>query len=462
MWGAPAGVDSASSRRTNRLRVRVVTDGTTDRGGRDRRFGAPGIRYGATMRRGYALLIAIAVAIVLFHEFTSRFAQGNGKGNAHGSALRAEDFVWAIPAIALGAAVGAMLVVASASRAGLSVLERLGLPGLGGDARARANGLVWGAVGLLAVHFTGAAFDVFPGGHEAVAALMAMALGYGTFRLHRHAIEHEAYRTFNLVAMLLAVGCLASMSITPTGEWWTLNFSTLGTSDDFAAACFNIAIVVAGAGIAAMSGALTHAVAAPRYAARRGGVTAMRVLIIVIGVGLIGVGLVPIDGATDLHNAAASAAAAAFAVLCLGVQLWARRLPTSLIVASYASIAIEVIAMIGYDGIGVFNLTVFEVVAFTLVFAWLIALVAMTHASPEASDAAVRRHVARTRQVPHPIGTRDAAGRWARTTTRGSPAGHHSSRASRPSRPLAMHDVQRALCRRTDGADEPPDGLVIA
>jgi hypothetical protein len=462
MWGAPAGVDSASSRRTNRLHSRAATNGTADRGGRDRHFGEPGIRYGATMRRGYALLIAIAVAIVLFHEFTSRFASGNGERHVHGSTLHAEDFVWALPAITLGAGVGAMLVVASASRAGLSVLERLGLPGLGGEARALANGLVWGAVGLLGVHFTGAAFDVFPGGHEAAAAFLAVALGYGTFRLHRHAIEHEAYRTFNLIAMLLAVGCLASMSITPTGEWWTLNFSTLGTSDDFAAACFNIAIVVAGAGMAAMSGALTHAIAATRYAARRGGVTAMRVLVIVIGVSLMGVGLVPIDGATDLHNAAASAAAAAFAVLCLGVQVWARRLPTSLIVASYASIAVEVIAMIGYDGIGVFNLTVFEVVAFTLVFAWLIALVALTHASPEASGSDGRRHVARTRHVPHLIGTRHAAGRWARTTIPGGATQHHSSRASRPSRPHAMHDVQRALCRRTDGADDPPDGLVIA
>jgi hypothetical protein len=149
-------------------------------------------------------------------------------------------------------------------------------------------------------------------------------------------------------------------------------------------------------------------------------------------------------------------------VLCVGVQLWARRLPTSLIVASYASIAIEAIAMIGYDGIGVFNLTVFEVVAFTLVFAWLIALVALTHASPVASAADARWHVARTRQRPHPIGIRDAAGRWERTTTRCTSARHHSSRASRPSPPHAMRDVQRALCRRTDGADEPPDGLVTA
>ena len=44
------------------------------------------------------------------------------------------------------------------------------------------------------------------------------------------------------------------MSITPTGEWWTHNFSTLGTSDDIAAACFNVAMVVSGAGMAAMSG----------------------------------------------------------------------------------------------------------------------------------------------------------------------------------------------------------------
>ena len=237
------------------------------------------------------------------------------------------DLVWALPAILAGAAVGAALVVASASRAGIATLARLGLPGLGRDARARANGLTWGAIAVLGVHFTGEAFDVFPGGHSLAAIVLGAGLGIGTFRLHRHAIEHEAYRTFNLIAMLLAVGSLASMSITPTGEWWTHNFSTLGTSDDIAAACFNIAIVVSGAGMAAMSAGLTRAVAEPRYGLRRGGLVAMRVLIVLIGVSLMGVGLVPIDGATDLHNAAAFAAAASFAVLCLGIQLWARRLP---------------------------------------------------------------------------------------------------------------------------------------
>jgi hypothetical protein len=462
MWGALAGVDSASSRRTDRLRSGAAGDGIADRGGHVRPFVAPVIRGGAIMRRGSALLIAIAVAIVFFHEFTSHIVRGHDETHSDGSVLRIGDLMWALPALALGALVGAMLVVASASRAGLTMLVRLGLPGGGRDARAPANGLAWGAIGVLGVHFTGTAFDVFPGGHSVVAVVIGTVLATGTFRLHRHAIEHEAYRTFNLIAMLLATGSLASMSITPTGEWWTRNFSTLGTSDDVAAACFNVAILLSGAGMAGMSGALTRAVTERRYAPRRGGVAAMRVLIVTIGVSLMGVGLVPIDGATDLHNAAASAAAAAFAVLCLGIQLWARRLPRSLVIASYASMAIEVVAMIGYDGIGAFNLTVFEVVAFTLVFAWLIALVAMTHSSPEITDAADRRHVAPTGRAPHPV-TRSAAGGRARVTARGGPPRRLATRASRTShRPRALPATQRALRRGSDGADDPPESLPSA
>ncbi|MFD4422339.1 hypothetical protein ACFWN7_12670 [Agromyces sp. NPDC058484] len=390
-----------------------------DRGGHDRRF-TPAIRHlsvirqrsvirgGSLIRRAYAGLIAIAVAIVVFQELTSSFARVHPAGS-EGAGMPVEYVVWALPALALGAAAGAALVVASGSQAGLAVLVRLGVPGLGTSPRARANGLAWGGIGALAVGFTGEAFEVLPGGQAVAATVIGSLLGFGAFRLHRHAIDHEAYRTFNLVAMLLAVGSLASMSITPTGSWWTHNFSTLGTSDDIAAACFNVALIVSGAGMAGMSRGLTRAVAAPGFAARRGGLATMRVLIVTIGLSLTCVGMVPIDGATDLHNAAASAAAAAFAVLCLGVQLWARRLPRALVAGSYLSIAIEVIALIAYDGIGVFNLTVFEIVAFALVFVWLIALVAITHASIDRTDAASRRHLARSRPGRRPVVARHAS-----------------------------------------------------
>ena len=85
------------------------------------------------------------------------------------------------PRIAAGAAVGAALVVASASRAGIAALTRLGLPGLGRDARARANGLTWGAIAVLGVHFTGEAFDVFPGGQSVAAVVLGALLGVGTY-----------------------------------------------------------------------------------------------------------------------------------------------------------------------------------------------------------------------------------------------------------------------------------------
>ena len=429
------------------------------------------VRGGAAMRRGYVLLIAIAIAIVVFHELTSMFAGGHVHGGSGRRVsvvveMHAIDLVWALPALAAGAVVGAALTVASASRARITALSRLGVPSIGPTARARANGLTWGAIAVLGVHFTGEAFDVVPGGHSVAAIVLGVLLGVGTFRLHRNSIEHEAYRTFNLIAMLLAVGSLASMSITPTGAWWTHNFSTLGTSDDIAAACFNIAIVLSGAGMAAMSGALTRAVADPRYGTRRFGLVTMRVLIALIGVSLMGVGVVPIDGATDLHNAAASSAAAAFAVLCLGVQVWARRLPRTLVIGSYGSIAIEVIAMFAYDGIGVFNLTVFEVVAFTLVFAWLIALVTITHASPPAPDAADRRHLVPARTRGRRRGRASVAGvehPSSRPGARRSPPGRVPSR--RPPRPPARtassHDVRRAL-RRGDGGDDSSDGTASA
>ena len=145
-------------------------------------------------------------------------------------------------------------------------------------------------------------------------------------------------------------------------------------------------------------------------------------------------------------------------MLCLGVQVWARRLPRPLVIGSYASIAIEIIAMVAYDGIGVFNLTVFEIVAFTLVFAWLIALVAITHGPPDAA-ADGRRHLvrprARTAAPPVPgIVERPRT----RAAAKHAPPPRAPSRAPHGrARTAAFHDVRRALRRGGEAAEEPPD-----
>ncbi|WP_344295297.1 hypothetical protein [Agromyces neolithicus] len=341
------------------------------------------------MRRTYAVLIACAVSVVLYRALTPRFANS--------AAAPGFDPLWVAPALAGGAAVGAALVVASASRTGLSAIERLGLPSPGTMSRSVANGLTWAALAMLAVHFTADAFRPVPGGHLAVGLALALAMGVCTWQLHRRAIEHEAYRTFNLVAMLLAAGSLASMSITPTGEWWVHNFSTLGTSGDFAAMCFNVAVATSGGGIAGLSALLTRGIAFGGFGIRRGARTVIRSLIGVVGFGLMGVGWVPISYAPDVHNAFALGAAAGFALLCIGAPWYAERMPRPFVWFSMTTLLLEVGAMVAYDGLHLFNLTVFEVVAFTLVFAWLIVFVAVTsahrHEYGETDDAAPRRGI---------------------------------------------------------------------
>ncbi|PWC03725.1 hypothetical protein [Agromyces badenianii] len=347
------------------------------------------------MRRIYILLIACAVSIVLYRALDPRFSPTN--------ADQVIDLLWMALALAGGVAVGASLFLASASRAGLAGMVRLGLPTLRTEPRAIVNGLTWAAIALLAVHFTAAAFDGLPGGHRLAGVVLGAAFGIGTFRLHRHAIEHEVYRNFNLVAMLLAAGSLASMSITPTGEWWTHNFSTLGTSNDLAAACFNGAVIVSGLGMAGLSASLTRALAHGPFGLRRGARSVMQTLIALVGVSLMGVGVVPIDSATDLHNMFAIGAAAFFALLCLGVQFFASRMPRSFVFFSYGSLALEVVAMVAYDRLSIFSLTVFEIVAFALMFAWLIALVVATvheHSDSTADAPAASRCIPRRSSRP--------------------------------------------------------------
>jgi hypothetical membrane protein len=245
--------------------------------------------------------------------------------------------------------------------------------------RAAANASVWAVIATLAVAAAADAFTPLPGGAVVAAALIAGLLGAVTGAVHRRAHGQAAYRSFNMVAMLLAAGCLASMSMTTTGAWWALNFSTLGTSDDLAAVFFNLGLILSGLAMAAMAGRLASGIQRPEHDPRRAAVPVVRALIAVIGISLAGVGVVPIDTDEVLHNVFACAAGAAFALLASLTPVLVRRMPRTLVITSRASLALEVSAFVIYDRLELVSLTVFEIVAFALVFVWLITLVVTTH-----------------------------------------------------------------------------------
>lgn len=345
------------------------------RGARATTGPAPVLRHAAlaTAMLAVAAAVALAVACELLH-----LPLGGGAGHAAHPAHVATEVGCVVASVAVAVVLLGVLRVASEPPA----------PGIG----AIANAAVWATIAGLAVQASSAAFQEVPGGHATVGALAAGGLGAATGAVHRHAHGRPTYRSFNLVAMLLAAGCLASMSLTSTGAWWALNFSTLGTSGDFAAACFNAALVLSGGAMAAMSGRLSHGLAGDDYGARRGAVLAVRALVAVIGLALAGVGMVPINADTVLHNVFACTAGAAFAVLAAASPWWVKRMPRALVATSRIALGVELAAWVVHDRLGLVSLTVFEVVAFALVFVWLIALVVTTHPpAPEAASGAVAR-----------------------------------------------------------------------
>lgn len=380
------------------------------------------------MRRAFAVLIAFGLCVAVYRAFASHVGVESATGTPS-----AADAVWALPAVFVAFTIVVALTLVSASHDGLARWQKLGLPVPSRTARALFNGAVWALVALLCVQATSSAFVPTPLGAAWSSVLFAAALGYGAYRLHVAAVDHDAYRSFNLVAMLLAAGSLASMSATGTGEWWTVNFSTLGTSDDFAAACFNLGIIVAGLGMAWLARGLTRSLTDPRFRARRGALALTRSMIVLLGLSLVGVGAVPIHTDTVLHNAFACGAAAIFALLVIGSRVLVPGLPARFRGISAAFLATEIVAMVMYDVVGVFNLTVFEIIAFTLVFAWLISLVVCTSSSGKLGPTmhASSLHVAyRRRPAPRA------------STVRPRGRGHIGSRrargrASTPSRVLA-------------------------
>ena len=340
---------------------------------------APIVRHAALVTAMLAIAAAVAVAAAseLFH-FVHVLPGADGSHGAHRSLHIVFDPLCVIAAIVVAMLLLAALAVASVP-SGRRPGGRCRMVRASPEAGALANASVWATIAALAVGAAAEAFTPLPGGHLTACALFAGTLGAVTGAVHRRAHHQSAYRSFNMVAMLLAAGCLASMSLTSTGEWWVRNFSTLGTSGDFAAACFNVALILSGGAMAAMAGRLTSGLARAEYAARRGAVATARVLVAVIGLALAGVGVVPINADEVLHNVFASAAGAAFFLLASLMPWLVRRMPRRLVVTSWVSLAIEVGTWIVYDRLGLASLTVFEVVAFALVFVWLIALVVTTH-----------------------------------------------------------------------------------
>lgn len=188
----------------------------------------------------------------------------------------------------------------------------------------------------------------------------------------------------SLVLMVfLVVGVFASMLSATDPEWWKKNLSTLGISDDISALTFNLTVIIAGLLVTTIAHFGTAGIPATTDRQRRGR-RIVRTELLMLGILLACVGLFPVDEYLAIHNAVASGMAVLFVALIIGLR---RNIPTAprvFVMLGYVMVLCIVVIAVLF-ATGYYNLTAVELIAFLIIFTWLLLFLRNTAAMADES-----------------------------------------------------------------------------
>lgn len=313
-----------------------------------------------------AFVITAVVALIAFRFESAPIAGPNSVGQyaAIASAVTA----------ALAFIAGRYVVKAADDR--LSVLDIIDIAALA-FAHAVVALLGWTLLAVIFERgFVGA--EVFALPVLALSAAAAAVTGYLVFFSATH-------MDLSLLAVVLAVflvmGVLASTLSSADPDWWKMNLSALGATDDLSARAFNVTLIVAGAIVTTLARYATRGLPTPH----RHGDRNVRICLIVVGIFLACVGLFHVDDHFWIHNTVATGMVVAFAVAAIRIPVWVPGMPKAFVALGWLFIAI--IAVLGVlFGVGYYTLTAVELVAGVLVFSWIILFIRNAAALHEDTD----------------------------------------------------------------------------
>jgi hypothetical membrane protein len=206
------------------------------------------------------------------------------------------------------------------------------------------------------------------------AATSAVASGLAAYWIYLSVSSITTPKLASLLVVFMSITVLTSMATSQDPQWWEIHFSELGTSNDFSSAMFNIALVVAGTfvitfamyvyrdlGTLVRQGVLVHAWA-PRV---------VSVVFVVMGVLLACVGVFPLDVNMVMHNTSAIGMSLTFLALLFSAPWVLRGMPTRFFVFCTGAIVVLLGGALLFEPIGYWNLTAFELVAFSTIFGWI-------------------------------------------------------------------------------------------
>jgi Protein of unknown function (DUF998). len=222
---------------------------------------------------------------------------------------------------------------------------------------------------LLQRSFEGLVVDVWTS-----TGAVAVASGLAAYAIFLSVSSITTPKLAMLLIVFMATSVLASMATVQDPQWWEYHFSQLGTGDDFSSSLFNVALVVGGAFVTTFAiyvhrdlsalvrfGVLQRA-SAPRIVA---------VVFIVMGVLLAGVGLFPVNVNMPVHNACAVGLSLSFLGLLIGSPWILRGMPARFFAICAGAIVLLIASALLFEPMAYYNLTAFELAAFSIIFGWI-------------------------------------------------------------------------------------------
>lgn len=284
--------------------------------------------------------------------------------------------------VALGSAIAAIVVFAlariimnSRGNDGRGVWNRLDMPGVrlhwfDVAALALAHAIIallgWlGIANLLEKSFTGAVVYSL-----AAAVLAGAAIAVTAYIVVLSAVRLTPMLFSLILAAFLVVGTFASMLSATDPYWWQKNLSTLGISDDVSSLTFNVTLIIAGVIVTTIAHYATAAIPVANERELRGR-NLVRLALVVMGILLACVGLFPVDKFLTAHNVSASGMAIIFVTMVLSLRRWIPAMPRVFVLLGYIFVGVIVVLAVFFIT-GYYNLTAVELVAFLLVFGWII------------------------------------------------------------------------------------------
>lgn len=190
--------------------------------------------------------------------------------------------------------------------------------------------------------------------------------------LRQASASHVGFGT----AAVLFTGLILAIVTTPDPLWWQLHFSQLGTFDAFSGHVFNATILLTSAGVVVFAMRLRREMAQRartcELTSRRGALI-VPILIALLGVHLSVVGFVPVSTNEFLHDRGSTGAVFCF-VGILSSSRWTLRGMHRDVARMTRFVALGLVLATAPYIAGFINLAAFELVVFSLIFSWLLAL----------------------------------------------------------------------------------------